>query len=214
MSVYRSLEEVVLDRLFPDVDTRLREGAHLSRDDRAAWAFLDDAFGYLEPFYLRFGFDLVRADSGYVFLRPNRTVRRSLLSNAEMLVGQALALLLMDPGVFALERRVSRARLRDTLQQVVGDERLLRAARVVRSTRNEAVEAQKLRKALDGALKRLERLGFVRLVGEEDIELRMPLYRFVDAVRGAENEAASLTALLERGEVVEGDPDEDEEDVE
>ena len=83
MSVYRSLEDVVQDHLFPEVDTRLREGGHLAREDRQAWAFLDDAYAFLEPFYQRYGFDLVRAEAGYVYLRPHRSLRPRLLSPAE-----------------------------------------------------------------------------------------------------------------------------------
>ena len=61
MSVYGTLESVVLDRLFPDVDVRLREGIHLCRDDREQFAFVTEAYPFLEPLYARYGYDLVRA---------------------------------------------------------------------------------------------------------------------------------------------------------
>lgn len=200
MSVYANLQAVIEDRLFPMVDVRLREGCHLCVEDREAFAFITDAFPFLERLYDRYGYDLVRAEAGYVFLKPITTVRQSRLSAAGMLVGQALAVLLLDPAIFALDRRVPRARLLETLQQLVGEDRLLHTLRLVRQKRNSAVEGQNLRKAVDAALRTLEQLGFVRLA-DEVIELRPPLYRFVEAVKGATDERVAL------GELLAGDPE-------
>jgi chromosome condensin MukBEF MukE localization factor len=124
-----------------------------------------------------------------------------------MLVGQALASLLLDPAIFALDRRVSRGRLIDTLQQVVGEERLLKALKLAKRNRNASVEAQNLRREVDAALRVLEQLGFVRQL-DDSIELRAPLYRFVEAVKGAGDERAALDDLLAGG------PDEPEADEE
>ncbi|MES2641358.1 MAG: chromosome partition protein MukE [Myxococcota bacterium] len=209
MSVYASLEAVIDDRLFPSVDVRLREGCHLCTDDREAFAFVTSAYPFLERLYDRYGYDLVRAEAGYVYLKPNAAVRQSKLSAACMLVGQALAALLLDPAIFALDRRVYRTRLIDTLQQVVGEERLLKTLKVAKRNRNAAVEAQNLRREVDAALRTLEQLGFVRLL-DEAIELRQPLYRFVEAVKGAGDERAALGELI-AGEA--GAPDGDEPDV-
>jgi chromosome partition protein MukE len=195
MSVYTTLEAVIEDRLFPQVDVRLREGCHLCADDREAFAFVGDAYPFLERLYERYGYDLVRAEAGYVFLRPNTAVRQAKLSAACMLVGQALAVLLLDPAIFALDRRVARARLLEILQQVVGEERLLRTLRLVKQKRNAVIEAQNLRKAVDGALRTLEQLGFVRVL-DETLELRPPLYRFVEAVKGAGDERLAMEDLL------------------
>jgi chromosome condensin MukBEF MukE localization factor len=205
--VYASLEAVIEDRLFPTVDVRLREGCHLCGEDREAFAFVTTAYPFLERLYERYGYDLVRAEAGYVFLKPNAGVRQSKLSAACMLVGQALASLLLDPAIFALDRRVSRGRLIDTLQQVVGEERLLKALKLAKRSRNASVEAQNLRREVDAALRVLEQLGFVRQL-DDSIELRAPLYRFVEAVKGAGDERAALDDLLAGG------PDEPEADEE
>ncbi|MDP2314845.1 MAG: chromosome partition protein MukE [Pseudomonadota bacterium] len=210
MSVYANLAAVIEDRLFPSVDVRLREGCHLCTDDREAFAFVTTAYPFLERLYERYGYDLVRAEAGYVYLKPNAAVRQAKLSAASMLVGQALAALLLDPAIFALDRRVYRARLIDTLQQVVGEERLLKTLKVTKKSRNATIEAQNLRREVDAALRTLEQLGFVRLL-DEAIELRTPLYRFVEAVKGAGNERAAMDDLL-AGEV--GGTEHDEPELE
>lgn len=207
MSVYDSLEAVIVDRLFPSVDVRLREGCHLCTDDREAFAFVTDAYRFLEPLYDRYGYDLVRVDAGYIFLKPHSSVRQAKLSPACMLVGHALGALILDPAIFALDMRVSRARLVDTLQQVVGEERLLRTLKLVRKARNATIEAANLRRVVDGALKTLEQLGFVRL-HEEAIELRTPLFRFVEAVKGAGDERAAMDDLLAGDEPAADEDDE------
>lgn len=209
MSIYPSLEAVIADTLFPAVDVRLREGCHLCSDDREAFAFIGEAYTFLEPLYARYGYDLVRAEAGYVFLKPNTTVHQAKLSAASMLVGQALAALLLDPAVFAFDRRVTKVRLLEALQTGVGEERLLRTLRVVKRTRNHAVEAQNLRTEVDRGLRVLDQLGFVRLV-DDIIELRPPLYRFVEAVKGAPDEREALGDVL-AGQVTAADADEDDE---
>lgn len=212
MSVYGTLESVVLDRLFPDVDVRLREGVHLCRDDREQFAFVTEAYPFLEPLYSRYGYDLVRADAGYIYLKPHARVRQATLSRACMLVGHALATLFLDPAIFAAGVPVSRSRLLELLEQAVGQERLLRTLRLVKRARNTSIETQNLRRAVDGALRTLDQLGFVR-VRDEAITLRPPLFRFVEAVRGAVDERIAMTDLLGSDGDPDVEPEADEDDT-
>jgi chromosome partition protein MukE len=77
---YERLEEVIQDPLFPEVDLALRAGQHVDADDADRYAFLVAAQPHLEPLYIRYGAELVRAPDGFFFLLPRgeRTIRGDL----------------------------------------------------------------------------------------------------------------------------------------
>ena len=96
-SSFQSLEEAISDEHFPEVDLALRRGRHVGRDDGTAYDYLVDALDHLEPFYRRFGCELMQRADGYFYLLPSgdRLGRRQLTAG-EMLVGQTLALMYLD----------------------------------------------------------------------------------------------------------------------
>ena len=59
-AVFDSLEEVIVDERFPEVDLMLRRGRHIGRDDGCPYDYLVEAQALLEPFYRRFGCELDR----------------------------------------------------------------------------------------------------------------------------------------------------------
>ncbi|MEO5729056.1 MAG: chromosome partition protein MukE, partial [Byssovorax sp.] len=79
-SIFQSLEDVIRDEHFPETDLALRRGRHVGRDDGTAYDFLVDAADHLEPFYGRFGCELVQRSDGYFYLLPSgdRLGRRQL----------------------------------------------------------------------------------------------------------------------------------------
>lgn len=97
-STFLTLEAAIADEHFPEVDLMLRRGRHVGRDDGTAYDYLADAQALLEGFYRRFACELVQQSDGYFYLLPSgdRLGRRQL-SAGEMLVGQTLALLYLDP---------------------------------------------------------------------------------------------------------------------
>ena len=97
-SSFTRLEDVVLADEFPDLDLALRRGQHIDRDSGTLYSFLIDAQPYLETFYRRYGCELIHSTDGFFYLLPtgDRLGRRHL-SPGEMLVGQALTLLYLDP---------------------------------------------------------------------------------------------------------------------
>jgi chromosome condensin MukBEF MukE localization factor len=124
---FERLEDVILDELFPEVDLSLRRGRHLGREDGLAYGFLGDAHDHLEPFYRRFGAELVHKSDGYFYLLPsNDRLGRSHLSEGEMLVGQAMALLYLDPESLLHGGVVSRELVLQRLASLVGQEDLVR----------------------------------------------------------------------------------------
>jgi chromosome partition protein MukE len=202
-----TLADAIADTLFPEIDVRLREGSHISREDHHRFEFLSRSFDVLLGFYERYGYDLHRAEAGFFYLRPLSGTRRRTMTVAEMLVGQTLALLFLDPRIFMTDRRVTRTTLRETLDQLVGVE-ALRTRVLKRNIRNQRAVAMEIRAEIDRALRSLERLGFVQLEGDDRIELRSSLLRFTEVVRSSADTASSLARLVREGELA-ADPEED-----
>lgn len=198
---YARLQDVVEDSLFPDVDLALRRGGHIDTTEPDRYGFLCDVQRFLEPFYLRYACQLVHAD-GYFFLLPlgDRLGRRQL-TLGEMLVGQALALLLLDPATLRTQGVVAKAQVIARLAQLVGEDRLIVALNPRRRRRDQRVAHETVRRELDRALRNLAALGFVEVVSEEELRLKRPLLRFTEAVRGAEDPAAALARLVAEGRV-------------
>lgn len=202
--LYRCLEDVVQDDLFPPVDLALREGKHIANDDPAEYAFVAAAQSFLDPFYRRYGADLVHASDGYFYLRPigDRLGRRHF-SAGEMLVGQTLALLYLDPATVQSGGRAPREQVIELLDNLVGRDRLITALNPRRSGKHsERVAQDIIRREIDQALRKLARLGFVELLDGELLRLRPPLLRFADPVRGLGDPAAGLQRLIERRDAV------------
>lgn len=212
---YRTLEDVAVDPLFPEIDATLRGGRHVEAADPDAYAFLRDAQPFLEPFYRRYGCDLVCSPNGYFYLLPSDSglIKRRQLSSGAMLVGQALALLYLDPAV-AVQRsgRVSRVQVTELVASLVGEERLLQVLNPRVRRRTATVDHERVRQELDRGLKALAALGFVDLEDGEQIRLRSPLLRFADPVRGLEDPRAALERLVAGGEVSLADDAEDEDE--
>jgi len=210
--VYRSLAEVIDDELFPEVDLVLREGRHIDDRDLEHFTFLEDARTWLEGFYDRFGCDLRRSPDGYFFLEPrgDRMGRRTL-SAAEMLVGQALCLLRMDPASLRTSWRVERVRVVELLDQLVGSDRLCKALNARRKRRSKAVEEEEIRKDIDGAIRTLARLGFVD-IEEGALLLRTPLLRFADPVAMQARPEAALAAMVGAAETASQETAEEDEE--
>ena len=218
-SSFASLEAVITDEHFAEVDVSLRRGRHIGREDGILYDYLVEARAYLEPFYQRFDADLVQKSDGYFYLLPNgERLGRRQLSAGEMLVGQALALLYLDPATLQTGGLVARDAVLQRLSGLFGAEKLFRILHPQKRRYDERVAADDVRKQVQRALNRLAELGFIELVharhkNDSQLRLRPALMRFAEPVRGLEDKAAALERLVMRGEVtladVEGHDDED-----
>lgn len=216
---FHSLEEVIRDEHFPEVDLALRRGRHIGRDDGAAYDFLHDAIDQLEPFYRRFGCELVNRSDGYYYLLPtgDRLGRRQL-STGEMLVGQTLALLYLDPAALQHGGVMAREVLLQRLAGLVGADALVRTLNPRRRKFDERVAAETVRTQVNDALRKLSDLGFVDIIDDAHMRLRPALLRFAEPVRGLAVPTQALAQLVARGEVqledtaADGDPGADSEE--
>jgi chromosome partition protein MukE len=207
---------VVEHELFPDVDLALRRGRHIDRDDAAWYGFLTDAQAALERFYRRFGAELVQRTDGFFFLLPSGDkLGRRHLSPSEMLVGQGLTLLYLEPATVEQGGLTSRDQLLSQLSASMGTEQLMLAFNAKKKRMDERVAQELVRAKVSEAVRRLASLGFVELLPDERIRLRSSLMRFAEPVRGSGADLEALTRLVASGEVaLTGEPDEETEAVE
>ena len=206
-SRFVTLEEVVRDPRFPEVDLALRGGRHIDRDDGDSYAFISDAQDHLEALYRRFGCELVTRSDGFFYLLPTGDqLSRRHLSAGEMLLGQTLALHYLDPATVQSGGRVTCEQVLNRLTGLIG-ERELAGALEPRRRRfdDERVVHDVIRKGVAQALRRLARMGFIDAPDEEHLRLRAPLLRFAEPVRGLGDVDRALERLIARGELVESD---------
>ncbi len=203
-SRFASLEEVIRDPVFPTVDVALRRGRHIDREDGDWYTLIADAQDHLEQFYRRYGCELVTQSDGYFYLLPtgNQLSRRHL-SAGEMLVGQTLALQYLDPSTVQSGGVVTREQLLTRLAGLVGDRDLAKTLEPRRRRfDDERIVHEIIRKHVAEAVRRLEALGFIEILDEDQLRLRSPLLRFADPVRGLSDVGAAMERLIARGEIV------------
>jgi chromosome partition protein MukE len=206
-SRFGTLEEVVRDARFPEVDLELRRGRHIDRDDGDWYAFISDAQDHLESLYRRFGCELVTRSDGFFYLLPTGDeLSRRHLSAGEMLVGQTLALQYLDPATVQSGGVVSREQVMSRLTGLLGDRELAGALEPRRRRfDDERIVHDVIRKGVGQALRRLAAMGFIELADTERLRLRSPLLRFAEPVRGLGNADQALERLIAHGEVIEPD---------
>ncbi len=199
---FGSLEEVVTDPRFPAVDHTMRTGGHVDVDDIAAYELLQQGHALLGRFYEGYRCRLRHAPEGYFHLvSEGDLLGHAHLTRAEMLVGQMLALVMMEPAHLAVGG-IDLDRLLVRLGMLVGEDRLLARLSNRKLGEDRATDAKKARIAVRKALNRLEKLGFLRFErASGHIRPRKPVLRFADPVREATDLEAALEALVARGEV-------------
>lgn len=215
---FAQLQDVILDSDFPELDLALRRGRHIDRDDAAWYELLTQAQEHLEAFYQRYGCELIYKSDGYFYLLPTGDkVSRRQLAPGDMLVGQALALLYLDPAAIQRGGRVTTEELIAQLVAVLGSDALIRAFNPKRKRYDERVAQKTARARVAQAVRHLALLGFVD-VTDDQLRLRPALLRFAEPVRGLSEPAEALAKLVAQGEVTleteEPEPEAEEPDAE
>lgn len=193
----------VSDESFPEVDLALRRGRHIDRDDATWYAFLLDAQAVLETFYRRFGCELVHKSDGYFYLLPvTDQLGKRQLSVSEMLVGQALTLLYLDPKSVQSGGVVAKDEVLAHMAAVMGTDGLMHAFNPKKRRLDERVAQETVRTRVAEGLRKLAAAGFIELLEGDSLRLRSALMRFAEPVRGSEAPAEALAKLVLRGEVM------------
>jgi chromosome partition protein MukE len=199
---FDQLQDVIDDAEFPALDLALRRGFHVDRDAAGWYTLLTEAQGLLESFYRRYGCELIHKSDGYFYLLPSGDqLPRRQLSAQDMLVGQALALLYLDP--ISLERGglVTREQVIEQLVAALGTPALMAAFVPKRRRKDEQLAQRQVRSRILESVRRLAALGFAEALADEQLRLRPALLRFAEPVRGLAEPAAALAQLVAQGEV-------------
>ena len=133
---------------------------------------------------------------------------RRHLTAGEMLVGQTLALIYLDPGTLQHGGMIQRETLLQRLAGLLGTEALVRALTPRRRKFDERIAAETVRSKVAEALRRLTDLGFIDSVDDAMLRLRPALMRFAEPVRDLSDQQAALERLVRSGEIALGDADE------
>lgn len=208
---FAQLQDVIAEAEFPELDLALRRGRHVDREDGAWYLLLLDAQEHLEAFYRRYGCELIYKTDGYFYLLPiSDQLPRRHLAVTDMLVGQAMALLYLDPASVERGGIVAREQVLEQLVTAMGSEALIRAFLPKRRRYDERVAQKQVRGKLAEAIRRLIGLGFAEQLDNEQLRLRSALLRFAEPVRGLAEPAEALARLVAEGEVALADDDEEE----
>jgi hypothetical protein len=119
-----------------------------------------------------------------------------------MLVGQALALLYLDPAAVERGGVVSQEEVVGQLSAVLGSDALIALfSPGKRKRQDERIAQRNVRQRVGEAVRRLANLGFVELSDANALRLRAALLRFAEPVRGLSEPAEALAKLVAQGEV-------------
>lgn len=197
------LAEAIANPIFPQLDSQLRAGRHISLEALDEHAFLMDYQSELEQFYRRYHVELIRAPEGFFYLRPKATtlIARSAMSEMEMLVGKVLCYLYLSPERLAQQGIFHHDEVYDELLNLADEIKLLKAINP-RSTGSDLDKA-KLAEKVGGALRRLGRLGVITRVGDQNSKkfvISESVFRFGADVRTGVDPREAQRRLIRDGE--------------
>ncbi|MDG6478318.1 chromosome partition protein MukE [Glaesserella parasuis] len=197
------LAEAIANPIFPQLDSQLRAGRHISLEALDEHAFLMDYQSELEQFYRRYHVELIRAPEGFFYLRPKAStlIARSAMSEMEMLVGKVLCYLYLSPERLAQQGIFHYDEVYDELLNLADETKLLKAINP-RSTGSDLDKA-KLAEKVGGALRRLGRLGMITRVGDQNSKkfvISESVFRFGADVRTGDDPREAQRRLIRDGE--------------
>ncbi|QIW15808.1 chromosome partitioning protein MukE [Pasteurellaceae bacterium RH1A] len=197
------LAQAIANPIFPELDSQLRAGRHISLESLDQHAFLMDFQAELEQFYRRYHVELIRAPEGFFYLRPKAStlIARSAMSEMEMLVGKVLCYLYLSPERLAQQGIFSYDEVYEELLNLADEAKLLRAINP-RSTGSD-VDKAKLIEKVGGALRRLQRIGMIVRVGDQNSKkfvISEAVFRFGADVRTGDDPREAQLRLIRDGE--------------
>ncbi len=198
-----NLGKVLANDLFPAVDTALRAGKHIAREDMDNHAYLSDFETELGQFYQRYNCELVHAPEGFFYLRPRSTslIGRSVLSELDMLIGTVLCYLFLSPERLAQEGVFTHQDLFDELLAIADESKLMKFVGV-RATGTD-MDREKLFEKVRGSLRRLKRLGMLLPVGDSHkFMISEAVFRFGADVRTGDDLKEAQLRLIRDGEAI------------
>ncbi|MGC9462506.1 chromosome partition protein MukE [Vibrio genomosp. F10] len=198
-----NLAKAISNPLFPELDSLLRMGRHVSSDDLDKHALLSDFETELALFYQRYNVELVKAPEGFFYLRPRSTslINRSVLTELDMLVGKVLCFLYLSPERLAHEGIFTNQELYEELLNLADEKKLMKL--VTNRASGSDLDREKLFEKVRTSLRRLRRLGMVINVGETGkFQISESVFRFGADVRIGDDVRDAQLRLIRDGEAV------------
>ncbi|ELX8379091.1 chromosome partition protein MukE [Providencia vermicola] len=198
------MAQALANPIFPELDSQLRSGRHISIDDLDNHAFLMDFQEALEQFYARYNVELIRAPEGFFYLRPRSTtlIPRSVLSELDMMVGKILCYLYLSPERLTNQGIFTAQELFEELLSLADESKLLKFVNQ-RSTGSD-LDKQKLQEKLRTSLNRLRRLGMVHFIQNDANKfiISESVFRFGADVRSGDNVQEAQLRMIRDGEAI------------
>lgn len=194
---------VIQEPRFPAIDVRLRRGQHIDAEaDKSEYLFIQAHETDLGAFYHSYRCDLINDPQGYWMLVPQGAHGQSVLhtrplGRPAMMVGLALARILMDPTSIENGWTADREQVIRTMEMLYGDPvDILRGMLPQSKPKSQGKRTAVIHDEVDRALRDLSRLGFVSLEEDGRFRLRHALARFIAPARGQDHRAvlADLSA--------------------
>ncbi|MGR5165889.1 chromosome partition protein MukE [Vibrio astriarenae] len=198
-----NLVKAISNPLFPQLDSLLRAGRHISSENLDNHALLSDFEVELGSFYQRYNTELVKAPEGFFYLRPRSTslISRSVLSELDMLVGKVLCFLYLSPERLAHEGIFTNQELYEELLTLTDEKKLMKL--VTNRASGSDLDKEKLFEKVRTSLRRLRRLGMVITVGETGkFRISEAVFRFGADVRVGDDIREAQLRLIRDGEAV------------
>ncbi|MDO4625892.1 MAG: chromosome partition protein MukE [Pasteurellaceae bacterium] len=197
------LAAAIASPLFPEIDSQLRSGMHISQEHLDSYAFLADFQSELDQFYRRYNVELIRAPEGFFYLRPksNTLILRTVLTELEMLVGKVLCYLYLSPERLAQQGIFSTQEVYDELLNLADESKLLKAVNP-RSSGSD-LDKQKLAEKVRTAINRLRKVGMIYQVGDQysgKFTISESVFRFGAEVRSGDDPREAQLRLIRDGE--------------
>ncbi|MDR9828982.1 chromosome partition protein MukE [Vibrio sp. FNV 38] len=198
-----NLVKAISNPLFPQLDSVLRSGRHISSEDLDNHALLCDFEVELGQFYQRYNTELVKAPEGFFYLRPRSTslISRSVLSELDMLVGKVLCFLYLSPERLAHEGIFTNQELFEELITLTDEKKLMKL--VTNRASGSDLDKEKLFEKVRTSLRRQRRLGMVINIGETGkFRISEAVFRFGADVRVGDDVREAQLRLIRDGEAV------------
>jgi chromosome condensin MukBEF MukE localization factor len=201
MDMEKSELEIFYDKRFPAIDVALRKGFHFTEDDLDSWHFLVKNKQILSDFYSRYQAELLYDTEGFIYLSAfDSLFKQQKLRPSDMIVGQVLALYLVDPTILRNGGKVRKEDVISRISHLIPSEQipyLFYAART-RKARTD-LDDIKLKEAIEKSIRLLESLGFLSLDREELIRPHSSIYRFAALAKVKDGRDSVLKQLTSKG---------------
>lgn len=185
---------------FAEIDTALRRGRHISRNDIGTYEFITQNFDDFESFYSAYGVRLIQHPDGFFFLLAKGSLMPTrILPRSAMHLGMFIAFKRRDPDLTRSDGRMSIAGLIQDLETSVPADTL---AQVYAPKQKASLEGERIHTEVMRALKVLAELDFIETNGDQLIA-HEAINRFAELAKhsNAPTETAKLGLEVQRGVV-------------